>query len=133
MSDFGRYIKELRKARGLSQKEVSEKANISRSYISHLESGSRSTSSVDVITSLSGALDVDPYEMFARIGYFEGSELREIEDISPLERKLLDVIRGIPSRHIRESTLELIIGFASVARDADLARHEEPEENEDIE
>lgn len=63
-----------------------------------------------------------------RVGYIESNEPTPIEDASPLERKLLDVIRSIPRVRIRESTLELVIGFATLARNADVAEHPQIQE-----
>lgn len=59
----GNRIRQLRKARGLSLKEVALKAGISGSFISQLERGI-SSPSVRVLARLADALDVGIAEMF---------------------------------------------------------------------
>jgi len=128
MTRLGEYIKELRAAEGSTQQEVADRADISRSYVTHLEAGTRSTASIDVLKSLSQAFGIDVLELLMRVGYLESNEPMPIDDASPLERKLLDVIRSIPTARIRESTLELVIGFATLARNADIAEHPQVQE-----
>ncbi|HCQ5566779.1 TPA: helix-turn-helix transcriptional regulator [Clostridioides difficile] len=52
-------LKELRKKRRLTQKDLSEKANLSRTYISELERGLYKNINIDVIIDLSLALEID--------------------------------------------------------------------------
>ncbi|HBF5147615.1 TPA: helix-turn-helix transcriptional regulator [Clostridioides difficile] len=52
-------LKELRKKRRLTQKDLSEKANLSRTYISELERGLYKNINIDVIIDLSLALEVN--------------------------------------------------------------------------
>lgn len=49
---LGTYLKELRKQRGLTQKEVAEGCNISRDYVSRLELGERKNPSLKVFERL---------------------------------------------------------------------------------
>lgn len=44
LSNFGAYIKKLRKEAGLSQEEFAEKLNIHRTYVSFIERGQRNPS-----------------------------------------------------------------------------------------
>ncbi|HFL2413385.1 TPA: helix-turn-helix domain-containing protein [Clostridioides difficile] len=52
-------LKELRKKRRLTQKDLSEKANLSRTYISELERGLYKNINIDVIIDLSLALEIN--------------------------------------------------------------------------
>ena len=45
---IGARIKELREARGLSQKDVAYAADLDRSYIASIENGARNVSSVNI-------------------------------------------------------------------------------------
>lgn len=81
--NYGRAIRTLRAARRLSQKQLAKRARISASYISLVESGSR-TPSPDVISTISRVLDVPVFllSLFASdaedlegIGVSEGREL----------------------------------------------------------
>ena len=60
---LGVEIKQLRKARKLTLKELSKRSNVSVSYISAIERGARKPS-VDTIESLANALDVDVHWFF---------------------------------------------------------------------
>jgi len=57
---YGRAIRIVRAARGLSQKELALRANVDPSYISLLESEARAPSTA-LLTQLSRALDAPPY------------------------------------------------------------------------
>jgi putative transcriptional regulator len=49
-------IKELRTAAGLSQKKLSEKTNVARSYISELERGVLNNPTIDIVCKLAKGL-----------------------------------------------------------------------------
>ena len=81
--NYGRAIRTIRAARQLSQKQLAERACISASYISLVESGSR-TPSPDVISTISRVLEVPVFllSLFASdsedldgIGVNEGRDL----------------------------------------------------------
>lgn len=60
---FGLRLKELRKARKISQEELMAVTGIHRTYLSEVERGIRNISIVNV-EKLARALDVDAMEMF---------------------------------------------------------------------
>jgi transcriptional regulator with XRE-family HTH domain len=60
---FGNRIRELRKARGLSQEELSHRAGLDYRYIGGVERGERNPSLIS-ITRLANALDVPLSELF---------------------------------------------------------------------
>lgn len=63
---LGIAISTLRKIRGLSQEKLAEKAGISRSLISSIEApGMAKSFSIDVLFSISDALDVDPADLIS--------------------------------------------------------------------
>jgi HTH-type transcriptional regulator, competence development regulator len=57
---FGKYIKELRKKAGLSQRDLAEKANIDFTYLSKIENGKMAPPSEDTIKKIAEALNEDP-------------------------------------------------------------------------
>jgi transcriptional regulator with XRE-family HTH domain len=61
---FGRRLRELRKARGLTQEALAELAELSGNYISDLELGLK-VPSLTILVCLSQALDVDVPELLA--------------------------------------------------------------------
>src|SRR6266498_133056 len=72
----GKRIQELRKARGLSQEKIAEKADISPTYLSRIECG-RENPTLDMLIKLSRALEVEMWEMFDFGHVFSRKELKE--------------------------------------------------------
>lgn len=61
---FARNLRNIRKARGLSQEELAHQADLDRTYISALER-SVYAASIDVIEKIANVLNVSPPELFA--------------------------------------------------------------------
>jgi transcriptional regulator with XRE-family HTH domain len=61
---FGRNVKTLRKATGLSQDEFADKASIHRTYLSGIERGKRAPTII-IVEQLASALGVHPGALFA--------------------------------------------------------------------
>lgn len=60
---FGRRVRGLRQARGLSQEGLAERAGLHRNYVGGIERGERNVG-LDNIHALAGALGVGPAELF---------------------------------------------------------------------
>ena len=61
---LGIAIASLRKMRGLSQEQLAEKANVSRSHISSIEApGIARPFSLEVFFNIADALDIDPADL----------------------------------------------------------------------
>lgn len=58
-ADFGRRLKALRSARGLSQEQLANRAGLDRTYVSSCEAGRRNVT-LRTIVRLAEALSVDP-------------------------------------------------------------------------
>jgi transcriptional regulator with XRE-family HTH domain len=63
---FGKRIKEIRQSKGISQEELSIKAQLHRTYISSIELGKRNVSLLN-IEKLAKALDCGIPELFNEI------------------------------------------------------------------
>ncbi|MEY8199553.1 MAG: helix-turn-helix transcriptional regulator [Gammaproteobacteria bacterium] len=61
--NFGEKIREIRKAKGLSQEAFADLANIDRSYMGHIERGMQNIT-LTKIYQISDALDVTIVELF---------------------------------------------------------------------
>jgi transcriptional regulator with XRE-family HTH domain len=61
-SIFGKHLKELRSAAGLSQEALAEKAGLHRNYIGHIERGEK-TASLDVLVRLAAAFKLSLPEL----------------------------------------------------------------------
>jgi len=64
LKNIGFKIQFFRKQRGLSQNELAEKANLSYTTISHIESTSSYGMSIIAIYKIAKALNVDPSQLF---------------------------------------------------------------------
>jgi len=62
-SNFGKRLKELRKARGLTQENLAEKTGFEPSYLSDIERGSRNIT-IDNIEKIAKGFGVDAYKLF---------------------------------------------------------------------
>ena len=60
---FGQRIKEIRKAKNLSQEELSERAEIAQNSLSNIETGNHFVTA-ETIEKLVEALDIEPFEFF---------------------------------------------------------------------
>ena len=67
--DFGRYIRELRLRKALSQRELARLSGLNHSEISRIEGGSRPTPSPESLAKLAPHLGVTHEELMRRLGY----------------------------------------------------------------
>jgi transcriptional regulator with XRE-family HTH domain len=58
-------LRRLRQAKGLSQEELADRANINRNYVGMLER-EQHAATIDMLEKLADVLDVDPIEFFRR-------------------------------------------------------------------
>lgn len=61
---MGYKIKEMRHEKKISQQELAEKANVSRTVISQLESGARTVTKTDTLVKIADALGVKVEDIF---------------------------------------------------------------------
>jgi transcriptional regulator with XRE-family HTH domain len=61
---FGRAMRQRRKALGLSQEELGDRAGLEQSYISNIEAGVRNVS-IDNIARIAKSLDVEIAALFS--------------------------------------------------------------------
>jgi transcriptional regulator with XRE-family HTH domain len=96
---FGRHVRSLRRARGMTQEVLAERCGLSSDTIRRLEHGSFSPS-LDTLNKLCGGLDLMMSTLFESYELGERSEARELVDLllrrSPRERLLaLAVLRAL--------------------------------------
>lgn len=63
---FGLVVKQMRKARGLSQELLADEASLDRTFISQLETGTKQAS-LTTIFRLASALQVEASELLRRV------------------------------------------------------------------
>lgn len=66
--NFGDKLKELRKEKGLSQKDLAEKLNVTQRTISYYENSTTAPSNAEIVTKIADALNVRLDELAADIG-----------------------------------------------------------------
>lgn len=99
---IGGNIKIYRKKQGLTQKELAEKANISRSYLADVENN-RYNPSLDVLQSIASALGISAQQ------FFKGN-LKEKDEIDEIEEDIKLILKKIKkiSKSDREKILKMI-------------------------
>lgn len=89
--NFGEYLKQIRKEKGLSQRALSEKCGISNAEISRIETGERQKPSPDVLKALAPVLEITYEELMNKAGYLnERSSF--IQDYRYSEEKFIELI-----------------------------------------
>jgi HTH-type transcriptional regulator, competence development regulator len=64
MTDFGTRLKNLRKERRITQRDLATKVDVDFTYISKMESGKLDNfPSIDIIKKIAGILETDPDEL----------------------------------------------------------------------
>jgi transcriptional regulator with XRE-family HTH domain len=63
---FGQRVRELRKAQGLSQEDLAERAHMHRTYLGGIERGERNVALLNIVQ-LARALEVAPTELLIGI------------------------------------------------------------------
>ncbi len=71
MKRFGAYLRELRRARGLSLKKVEKEAGVSNAYLSQIERGLRNPPHPDILNRLAKAYRVPPRDLLIAAGYLK--------------------------------------------------------------
>ena len=95
---FGQRLRELRKAKGMTQRELAQRAGIDFTYLSKLETGAMPPPSEKTILSLAEVLDADADELFGAAGKVPSSLLQGVDS------EMLKMLRssrkeGKPPRH----------------------------------
>lgn len=83
--NFGSYLKEKRKAKKLTLLELSQQANVSKSYISMLENGKTPFPSVKILNKLAPPLGIQTEELKTLISHIRESEIFPVDESSQTE------------------------------------------------
>lgn len=137
MSDAGKHVKEIRKRRGLTQRELAEAAGVSLSIIRKLEQGERETARLETLRKLATALRVPtmrlsggPNEEGPRAGTAERWEAvraaieqppvnRELGSEAPTVVGVRDALRAVEPLSREGEFAQLAIVLPPLLRDAE--------------
>lgn len=103
MSTVGEFIKERRTAKGLSKRQLAEKAGVSHSEVHRIENGERQNPSVPMLIAIADALGVPKDDILILAGYKTNDE-----DVPLLERAFPDL--KTPKQ--KEAARKIIDGLA---------------------
>lgn len=70
-SDFGRYLRELRRAAALTLKQVETKARVSNAYLSQIERGLRNPPHPEILKRLAAVYETPHTDLLAKAGYLD--------------------------------------------------------------
>lgn len=84
----GEKLKAVRKAKGFTQEQIAERAEISDSYVSDVERGQRNIS-LETLEKLIRALDISPEELFHFDGILADNEIQEKKLLVELHKSQL--------------------------------------------
>ena len=90
---FGRRLRALREAKGLKQRVLADKAKMTASYLSQLETG-KAQPSFDAIVTFARILGVPMYSFFL----FE----RDIDDPRVLRKRIEDMLNTSDTKRLRQ-------------------------------
>lgn len=109
---FGQSVKELRKERGVSQRELAKTVGIDYTYLSKIENDRMEPPSEDTIRRIAGALDASADDLLVLADRFPSDladDLKDTETIGALRRSLAgdfdsfeDVRRALSKRARRK-------------------------------
>ncbi|ACA56510.1 MULTISPECIES: helix-turn-helix domain-containing protein [Clostridium] len=71
--NFGEFFKNIRKEKGLSQRQLAELSHISNTEISRIESGERQNPSPNILKSIAPHLGISYGELMIKAGYIDES------------------------------------------------------------
>jgi len=87
---FGQKLRELRKSKGLTQRELADKVGVSFTYLSKIENGAMQPPRGKTIIALANALDTNPDELF---GLAKKVPSQLLEHINPEVIKLIRALQ----------------------------------------
>lgn len=103
--DIGKRIRNLRKARDLSVKELAEQAYISDSYLRDIENGI-SNPSLDKLTTTCAALNISLSEFFGGVPALPGEIIRLVENAQQLTDEEIQLLTNFLESMIKRQKTE---------------------------
>ena len=95
---FGRILKEIRKTKAISQRDLADKIDVDFSYISKIENDRLPPPSAELIKKISAALEVSGDVLWAYSGKLD-SELTSMLTSSPEAIKFMNQVRDMNLSH----------------------------------
>jgi transcriptional regulator with XRE-family HTH domain len=101
-ASFGDRLRELRKEKGLTQKDLADKVKINFTYLSKIETGSAPPPAEDTIRDLARVLKTDPENLI----YLAGKVPKEIGKVVAGSHAVTTILRGMKDGDFTEEELQ---------------------------
>lgn len=105
--DLGGIIKEERKSKKITQRELAVLIGVDFSYISKIENGNSQTPSKEVLTKIANTLEIDQELLFIKGGQVP----EDIKEIIFNKPGIVKFLRGIKDKEISKDQWEGIYDF----------------------
>ena len=99
---FGDYLRELRKAKGLSQKELAERVGIDFTYLSKIETGGAAPPAEDTILRLADVLRADADKLIL----LAGKVPKDLSKVVTGSSAVPTLLRAMKDKEFTEEQLE---------------------------
>ncbi|TMC85074.1 MAG: helix-turn-helix domain-containing protein [Chloroflexi bacterium] len=120
--EFGRRLRELRKHKKISQRDLATQVAVDFTYLSKIEGGRLAPPSEDVIRRLAQALDADENELINLAGKIP-KDLKAVLEESP---QAVELLRVLSERKLPNDTYRQML---DLARESDTVQPEEQNKN----
>lgn len=84
-TEFGQYLKALRKEAKLSMAKLAEESGVSQPYISQIERGERGVPSPEILKKLSAVLGKPYIDLMAKAGFLPVETMADIDRVNELK------------------------------------------------
>jgi len=120
--EFGQRLRELRKQKKISQRDLATQVAVDFTYLSKIEGGRLAPPSEDVIRRLAQALDADENELINLAGKIP-KDLKAVLEESP---QAVELLRVLSERKLPNDTYRQML---DLARESDTVQPEEQNKN----
>jgi len=120
--EFGRRLRELRKHKKISQRDLATQVAVDFTYLSKIEGGRLAPPSEDVIRRLAQALDADENELINLAGKVP-KDLKAVLEESP---QAVELLRVLSERKLPNDTYRQML---DLARESDTVQPDEQNKN----
>ncbi len=120
--EFGRRLRELRKQKKISQRDLATQVAVDFTYLSKIEGGRLAPPSEDVIRRLAQALDADENELINLAGKVP-KDLKAVLEESP---QAVELLRVLSERKLPNDTYRQML---DLARESDTVQPDEQNKN----
>ena len=107
--NFGTYIREIRIAKGIKQREMALKIGVSASYLNDIEKEKRTAPKLEIIRKISSILSIDNSILNDLAGNSKKTLPPDINDFIIKNPKIKSLIRLIKENNINEKQIDLIV------------------------